>query len=493
VSDTTASGNSPYAGFDKLYVGGEWRDSGTGATGPDEDPWSGTAIQEIALASVGDVEEALRSAREAQRGWAAEPPDVRAGVMRAAADIMAARRGELVSWLVRESGSTAMKAALEADYMPALLREAASMPHHATGKILPSDVPGKENRIYRAPVGVVAVISPWNFPVALSSRSVAPALVLGNAVVLKPAEDTPVTGGLFIAKVFEEAGLPPGVLQVLTHSRKDAAVIGDAIVESPIPRFVSFTGSTVVGIGITRKAGVKKLGLELGGNGPLVVLGDADIDLAAGKAVVSSFFHQGQVCTIANRLIVDATVHDAFVEKFTDRDRALKVGDPADADTFIGPVINRRQLAAILGKLQRARDAGAVQLLGGDPVGPARLALPPHVLLGTNDTPTAREEVFGPVITIIRADNDEHALALANDTEFGLSSAVFTRDGERGVQFARQVEAGMCHVNDVTIEDEPHIAFGGEKQSGLGRFGGTWAVEEFTREQWVSVQHGRHP
>lgn len=493
MNDTKAPGISPYTGFDKLYVGGKWRDSATGATGPDEDPWSGTVIQEVAMAGPSDVDEALKSARDAQREWAETPPNVRAGLMRDAADIIASRRDELVSWLVRESGSTATKAALEADYVPALLHEAASMPHHATGKILPSNMPGKENRVYRAPLGVVAVISPWNFPLALSSRSVAPALALGNAVVLKPSEDTPVTGGLFIAKAFEEAGLPPGVLQVLTHSRDDAALIGDAIVESPVPRFVSFTGSTRVGLGITRKAGVKKLALELGGNAPLVVLGDADVDLAVDKAVVSSFFHQGQICTIANRLVVDTAVHDEFVEKLTDRVRALKVGDPAAADTFIGPVINRRQLAGILDKLRRARDAGAVQLLGGEPSGPAGLSLPPHVLLGTNETPTAREEVFGPVITVIRAADDEHALALANDTEFGLSSAVFTRDGERGARFARQIEAGMSHVNDVTIEDEPHVAFGGEKKSGLGRFGGTWAIAEFTREQWVSVQDGSKP
>lgn len=235
MNEKRASGIAPYTGFDQLYVGGKWRDGATGATGPDEDPWSGAVIQNVAMAGPGDVDDALKSARDAQREWAATPPNVRAGVMRDAASIIASRREELIGWLVRESGSTATKAALEADYVPALLHEAASMPHHATGKILPSNVPGKENRVYRAPLGVVAVISPWNFPLALSSRSVAPALALGNTVVLKPSEDTPVTGGLFIAKALEEAGLPPGVLQVLTHSRDHAALIGDAIVESPIP------------------------------------------------------------------------------------------------------------------------------------------------------------------------------------------------------------------------------------------------------------------
>jgi aldehyde dehydrogenase (NAD+) len=220
----------------------------------------------------------------------------------------------------------------------------------------------------------------------------------------------------------------------------------------------------------------------------VVVLDDADLGAAVDAAVFSSFFHQGQICMRANRLIIDQAVHDEFVDRFVQRVAALKTGDPSDPDTDIGPVINDRQLHSVLDKVSRARDAGAEQLLGGDPGGPAGLLLPPHVLLGSNGVATAREEVFGPAITIIRADGEDDALRIANDTEYGLSSAVFTRDADRGVRFAQRVEAGMTHVNDTSVNDEANTAFGGRKASGIGRFGGRWAVEEFTTHHWVSVQ-----
>ena len=406
--------------------------------------------------------------------------------MRAAADIMNARKDEIVDWLIRETGGTIAKAELEWSLVRSVMWEAASMPHHVEGRIMPSDIPGKESRVYREPVGVVAVISPWNFPLQLSNRSVAPALATGNAVVLKPARDTPVTGGLLLARIFEEAGLPPGVLSVVGGSGSD---IGDAIVEHPVPRVVSFTGSTPVGKGIAQKAGLKKLALELGGNGPLVVLDDADLDLAVQAAVFGSFFHQGQICMIANRLIVDASVHDEFLQRFLDRVSDLQVGDPTVPETHLGPVINSSQLEGIQDKVQRAQQQGAEVVLSGEPFGPTGLCLPPQVLTGGNDVATAREEVFGPVMTVIRADGEDDALRLANDTEYGLSSAVFSRDVDRAVRFGRRVQAGMTHVNDSPVNDDANTAFSGEKGSGIGRFGGQWAVDEFTTDHWISVQH----
>jgi aldehyde dehydrogenase (NAD+) len=408
--------------------------------------------------------------------------------MRAAAAIVEARKDEIIGWLVREVGSTVGKAAGEWETTRGGLYAAASLAYRVAGQLLPSDVPGKENRVYRTPVGVVAVISPWNFPLYLSNRSVAPALALGNAVVLKPSEDSPVTGGLLLAKIFEEAGLPAGVLQVITHSREDAALIGDAITTSPVPRFISFTGSTKVGQAITAKAGIKRLGLELGGNAPVVVLGDADLAQAVEGAVISAFAHQGQVCMSGNRLIVEAPVYDEFVARFTETVRHLPAGDPANAGTFIGPLINRRQLDGVLDKLDRTRRSGAKQVLGGEPGGPSGLLLPPHIILGDSGTATAREEVFGPVITILRAEDEDDALRLANDTEYGLTAAVFTTDLDRGARFAQRVEAGMTHVNDSTMQGEEHTPFGGEKNSGIGRFGGEWIVEELTTVHWVSIQ-----
>ncbi len=454
----------------------------------DCDPWSGQTLAEIPLASVEDLDAAFGAAQLAQRDWASRPPADRAEVMLRAADVLTTRKDEITGWLIRESGGTMAKAELEWSLVRSVLLEAASMPHHVTGTIMPSDIPGKESRVYRQPAGVVSVISPWNFPLQLSNRSVAPALACGNAVVLKPASDTPVTGGLLLARIYEEAGLPPGVLSVAVGASSD---IGDAMVSHPVPSVVSFTGSTSVGEGITRIAGVKRLSLELGGNGPLVVLDDADLEAAVDAAAFGSFFHAGQICMIANRVIVDLAVLDEFVSLFTDRIRSLRAGNPADPATDIGPVINGRQLSSIHDKVQRAVSAGARQLLGGAPSGPAGLLLPPHLLLGDQDVATAREEVFGPVITVIPAVGEEDALRIANDTEYGLSSAVFTRDLDRGTAFALRVQAGMTHVNDSPVNDDANTAFGGVKASGIGRFGGQWAVSEFTTEHWISVQRGR--
>jgi aldehyde dehydrogenase (NAD+) len=488
AATTETSAPTPYPAFDTMPIGGTWRPGRSGDTRADLDPYSGDTLVEIPLAARDDLDEAYAAAREAQREWAARVPKDRAAVLRAAADALQARKDEVVGWLVRESGGTVAKAELEHGLVLANMLEAATMPHHVSGRIMPSDVPGKESLVYRGPIGVVAVISPWNFPMQLSNRSVAPALAVGNAVVLKPASDTPVTGGLLLARIFEDAGLPPELLSVVIGS---GSAIGDAMVQHPAADVVSFTGSTQVGEGIIQKAGVKKVALELGGNGPLVVLDDADLQLAVDAAVFGSFFHQGQICMIANRIIVDAAVHDAFVERFVERVRGLRLGNPSDPGTQLGPVINRSQLDAVLDKVRRATEDGAEVATGGEPGGPSGLLLPPHVLLGTNDVATAREEVFGPVITVIAADDEQHALALANDTEYGLSSAVITRDVERGVLFAQRIEAGMTHVNDSPVNDDANTAFGGEKASGLGRFGGPWAIEEFTTHHWISVQHER--
>ena len=477
---------STYPDFDTMPLAGKWRAGNAGGSRTDIDPWTGDTLTEIPQAGEDDLDEAYRAAEEAQRDWASRPPLERANVMRAAAEVMGQRKDEITGWLIRESGGTVAKAELEWSLVRSVMWEASSMPHHVAGTIMPSDIPAKESRVYREPVGVVAVISPWNFPMQLSNRSVAPALAVGNAVVLKPAGDTPVTGGLLLARIFEEAGLPPGLLSVVVGSGSD---IGDAIVEHPVPRVVSFTGSTPVGQGIAGKAGLKRTALELGGNGPVVVLDDADLDLTVSASIFGSYFHQGQICMIANRLIVDAAVYDDFVEQFVSRAEALRVGDPSDPQTDLGPIINSSQLESIQDKVARARDGGADVLLGGDPVGPNGLGLPPHVLTGGNDVATAREEVFGPVITIIRATDEDDALRIANDTEYGLSSAVFSRDAGRAVRFARRLDAGMTHVNDSPVNDDANTAFGGEKCSGIGRFGGQWAVNEFTTEHWISVQH----
>ncbi|MCS6302925.1 MAG: aldehyde dehydrogenase family protein [Nitrospira sp.] len=480
--------SNPYDGFDRMPLNGQWRGGRSGRASEDRNPYSDDILVRIPLANEQDLNEAYQAAAGAQPQWAATLPGERAAILRRAADIMEARKEEIVSWLVKEAGSTRLKANVEWDSARAITLEAASAPYRVQGRILPSDIPGKENRVYRQPVGVVGVISPWNFPMHLSNRSLAPALAVGNAVVIKPASDTPVTGGLLLAKIFEEAGLPPGVLSVVVGP---GSLIGDAFVLHPVPRVLSFTGSTPVGRHIAELAAkspmLKKVALELGGNSPFIILDDADLDLAVNAAVFGKFLHQGQICMITNRLIVDGKIYDQFVERFSARVRTLKVGDPNSADTAIGPIINKSQFEGLMKHIENARSAGARQTAGGNPKG---LLLPPHVFADvTPQMQIAQDEMFGPVVSVIKVTGEEEAIRVANDTEYGLSSAVFSGDVERGVRVALQVKAGMTHVNDQPVNDLPNCPFGGEKNSGLGRFGGDWIIEEFTTDHWVSVQH----
>ena len=483
---------APYQGFDLQPIAGTWRAGRSARRLADTNPYTGEVLAELALANTADVDDAYAAAARAQRAWAETLPDERAAVLRRAAEIIAARAEEIQDWIVRESGSTRLKAYIECDSARRITLESATFPSRVEGRILAAGVPNQESRVYRAPLGVVGVISPWNFPFHLTARSVAPALALGNAVVVKPASDTPVSGGLLLAKVYEEAGLPAGLFNVVVGAGSE---IGDYFVEHEVPRLISFTGSTEVGRGVGRLATggrhIKRVALELGGNAPLVVLDDADVELAANAAVVGRFLHQGQICMSTNRVIVDAKVHDAFVAAVKRRVEGLAYGDPADPATIVGPLINERQRADVLGRIARARQDGATQVVGGDAVGNV---VPPHVFADVDPAwSIAIDETFGPVLPIIKARDEAHALELANQSEYGLSSAVFTANLERGVRFARGINVGMTHINDMTVDDQPNAPFGGEKNSGLGRFNGDWAIEEFTRAQWITLQHKPRP
>lgn len=478
----------PYSNFDRLPINGKWRHGNGEKVLQDLNPYDANVLVEIPHVNRDDLDEAFHGAARAQLDWAALLPGDRAAVMRHAAQIMEVRREEIVSWLILESGGTRIKANLEWNAVHGVLLEAATLPYLVEGRILPADIPGKESRMYRKPVGVVGVISPWNWPLQLTARSVAPALAVGNAVVVKPASDTPVTGGLLLAKILEEAGLPPGVFSVIVGAGSE---IGDAFVTHPIPRVISFTGSTPVGRNIARLAAegpiLKRLELELGGNGPFVVLDDADLEQAVEAAVFGKFLHQGQTCMSVNRFIIDDRVHDEFLERFTDRVCQLKVGDPNAPDTMIGPIINESQLNVLRSRIQEAISAGASQVVGGEAQG---LILPPHIFSQvTNQMQLAKMESFGPIAPFIRAHDEMEALKIANDTELGLAAAVFTRDIERGFRFAQRIETGMTHINDQPVNDLPYNPFGGEKNSGIGRFNGIWAVVAFTTDQWITVQH----
>ena len=481
-----------YDHLDKLFIAGAWRDGGSGTTLEDVNPYNQDVLASHVLANRADVDEAYAAAAQAQREWAAAAPRERAGVLIGAGRVSDERHAGLVRGCRRESGSVRAKAEFEVGAARDITEEAASFPYRMHGGIFASDTPHKENRVYRQPLGVVGVISPWNFPMNLSNRSVATALGCGNAVVLKPASDTPLTGGLLLAKIYEEAGLPKGLLSVLIGRGSD---IGDYFVEHPVPKLITFTGSTAVGRGIGAKTTggqhIKRVALELGGNCPLVVLDDADVAHAVDIAIIGRFLHQGQICMSTNRIIVDASLADDFTEHFVDRASKLVCGDPLEPATDIGPIINEAQLTGLLEKIERAQQQGAEVLLGGEPDG---LVLPPAVFGGVDPTwDIAMQESFGPLAPIIVAHGEDEALRFANMSDYGLSSAVVGTDVERATAFALKIDAGMTHVNDMTVADERNVPFGGEKNSGLGRFNGEWILEEMTRTHWTSVQHEAHP
>ncbi|ALC21747.1 aldehyde dehydrogenase family protein [Streptomyces pristinaespiralis] len=470
------------------YIDGEWR-PGTGSWDIiDFNPYDDEKLASIPVATADEVDQAYRAAERAQREWADTNPYARRTVFERALRIIEDREQEITEAIVAELGGTRLKAAFELHLAKEFMREAVHLALRPEGRILPSPVDGKENRVYRVPVGVVGVISPFNFPFLLSVKSVAPALALGNAVVLKPHQNTPICGGTLVAKVFEEAGLPAGLLNVVIT---DIAEIGDALIAHPVPKVISFTGSDKVGrhVATVCAANFKHAILELGGNSALIVLDDADIDYAVDAAVFSRYVHQGQVCMAANRILVDRSVEKEFTEKFVAKVRTLKVGDPADPATHIGPLINSSQADAVTALVEQTVEAGATALLHGGTEGNL---VSPSVLTGIPaDSPVLTQEIFGPVALIVPFDGEDEAVRIANDTPYGLSGAVHTGDVERGVRLAKRVDTGMIHINDGTVHDEPIVPFGGEKHSGLGRLNGDSMLDAFTTQKWISVQHGR--
>ncbi|MGW7822665.1 aldehyde dehydrogenase family protein [Streptomyces puniciscabiei] len=480
--------SSYFSDLAQQYIDGEWR-PGTGSWDViDFNPYDDEKLASITVATVDEVDQAYRAAARAQQKWAATNPYARRAVFERALRLIEDREQEIADLIIAELGGTRVKAGFELHLAKEFLRESVNLALRPEGRILPSPVDGKENRVYRVPVGVVGVISPFNFPFLLSIKSVAPALALGNAVVLKPHQNTPITGGTLIAKIFEEAGLPGGLLNVVVT---DIAEIGDAFIEHPVPKVISFTGSDKVGrhVATVCAANFKRSVLELGGNSALVVLDDADIDYAVDAAVFSRFVHQGQVCMAANRVLVDASVAEEFTEKFVAKVKSLKVGDPRDPQTVIGPVINSQQANALSAAVEQAIAEGATALVRGTTEGNV---VAPSVLTDVPaDSGLLQQEVFGPVVFLVPFDGEEEALRIVNDTPYGLSGAVHTGDIERGVAFAKQIDTGMFHVNDGTVHDEPIVPFGGEKHSGIGRLNGETTLEAFTTVKWISVQHGR--
>ncbi|MEW2401096.1 benzaldehyde dehydrogenase [Streptomyces sp. NPDC046862] len=448
------------------------------------EPATGETLATVTLAAAADVATAARQARAAQAEWARTPHFVRAGVLRRAGDLFTAHAEELRDWIVRESGSIPGKAEFELHVAAQECYEAAALASRPAGQILPSEAP-RLSYTRRVPAGVVGVISPFNAPLILSIRSVAPALALGNGVVLKPDPRTAVCGGLSLAAVLAEAGLPEGLLHVLPGGPE----AGQALVADPLVPVISFTGSTAAGRAVGEAAGrhLKRAHLELGGNSALVVLEDADIDAVISTAAWGSFFHQGQICMTTGRHLVHASLYEEYVERLAAKADALAVGDPYREQVHLGPIIDDNQLAKIRGLVESSTAQGAKLAAGGTH---ERLFYRPTVLAGVDDaTPAYAEEVFGPVAPVRSFKDVDEAAALAADGPYGLSLGIVTRDTARGLDLAERIPTGIAHINDQTVNDEAVAPFGGIAASGTGaRFGGEANLEAFTELRWTTVR-----
>jgi len=475
-----------YQNLDQQFIAGQWQPGRSQKMIQNLNPYTQDTIFTLQAASTADVDAAYAAADKAFQQGAIKSVELRQQILQKLQQVIQARQDEIIDWLILESGSTRFKAGLEVGAALSIIQESQKFPEQIKTEQLESKDPQRKSLVLRKPLGVIGVISPWNFPFHLSMRSVATAIACGNSVVLKPASDTPVTGGTLLGKLFEEAGLPAGVLNVVCGAGSE---IGDYFVEHQIPKMISFTGSTEVGQNVGSKAlaspRIKRLALELGGNAPLVILDDADLDLAVELTIMGRFMHQGQICMSTNRVIVDASIHDAYVEKLLERVKTVAVGDPNLEETIIGPIINQSQVEKHQQIIQSAKEQGAELVYEGGIEGNL---VYPHIFTGVApESPLAQEESFGPILPVLKARDEAHALKLANDTRFGLSSAVCTSNIERGISFTEQLDIGMTHINGISVADQANAPFGGEKNSGLGRFNGRWIFEEFTRTHWLTV------
>lgn len=472
----------------KQFIAGEWRTGSMDKVLVDRNPYDGSTVAEFNIASVSDIDEAYRAAERAKLEWDRVNPYAKRAVFERAVSYVEEHMADITEIIIDELGGTRLKAGFEIGLVLDMLKEAATFPLRMEGRIVPSPIDEKENRLYREPVGVIGVISPFNFPFFLGMKCVAPALAAGNGVVLKPHEDTPITGGVLFGEIFEAAGLPPGLLNVVIT---EIPAIGDAFVEHPVPSVIAFTGSAAVGAHVASVAArnLKKPILELGGNSALIVLEDADLDLAVDAAVFSRFTHQGQICMSANRVLIHRSVYEEFTARYVAKAASLPVGDPRDPNTILGPLINQKQADTLAAQVEQGIAEGAHPMLRGEVNG---TLFHPTVLTDvTPEMSVMQEELFGPVACLVAFDTEDEAVEIANNTRFGLSGAVHTKDLTHGVEVAKRINTGMIHINDTTIHDEPIVAFGGDKNSGLGRLNGEWSLNEFTTMKWISIHHGR--
>jgi acyl-CoA reductase-like NAD-dependent aldehyde dehydrogenase len=468
-----------------LLIDNQDVDAAGGATFERRDPVTREVATRAAAATVADALAAANAAHAAFPAWAALGPTERRAKLLRAADVLQLRAPDFIEAVVSETGSTASWAGFNVMLAANMLREAAALTTRVSGQVIPSDRPGCLAMSVRQPAGVVLGIAPWNAPVILGVRAIAAPLACGNTVVLKASEMCPATHRL-IGDVMRDAGFPAGVVNVITNAPQDAADIVGALIAHPAVRRINFTGSTHVGRLIAAAAArhLKPVLLELGGKAPLLVLDDADVNAAVDAAIFGAFMNQGQICMSTERIIVHAAVADAFVGKFVARARALPAGDPR-GQVVLGSLIGLDVVSRLGHLLTDATARGATLALRGEVDGTIMGATVLDRV--TRDMRIYSEESFGPIVCVIRVKDDAEALSVANDSEYALSSAIFSRDIARALNIARKIEAGMCHINGPTVHDEAQMPFGGMKASGHGRFGGDAAIAEFTDLRWITV------
>ncbi|MFJ5263363.1 aldehyde dehydrogenase [Streptomyces sp. NPDC088387] len=479
-----------------LFIDGKDVPATDGRTTDDINPYTGGLHATVAAAGPTDVERAVDAAHRAFPDWAATRPSVRRAIFLKAADVFESRAEEAVALMAGEVGGAAPWARFNVGLAADMLREAAAAVTQPLGEVLTTDTDGQVSFAVREPAGVVAAFAPWNAPLILGVRSVAVPMAVGNTAVLKPSEDAPISSGLFIAEVFRDAGLPSGVLNVITNAREDAPAVAEALIGDERVRRVNFTGSTNVGriIGTAAARHIKPAVLELGGKNSLLVLEDADVDYAVEAAAFGAFHNAGQVCMSTDRILVHRSVAEEFTKKLSDKVASLPHGDPTDPRTVVGPLINQHAARHVADLVTDAVLEGARIRTGGDaPDGVTYTAtVLDHV---TPEMRIFREEIFGPAVLVIAVDSDDEAVTLANDTEYGLSAGVITENAGHGLAVARRLRTGIVHVGNQTIDDEAQAPFGGVKSTGYGRFGGRWGVEAFTDTRWVTIagRHGHFP
>lgn len=473
----------------QLFIDNEYTSSASGVYSDDMNPATNEVYAKVQNAGKEDIERILASSAKAFETWKDVSPSAREKLLLNVADLMEQRGKELAEVLIDEAGSTLLKAGYETHHTPGFLRSMAGECRRVKGETYLSDYPGVKSYCIRRPLGTVLAVAPFNFPLLLCIRKIGFALAAGNCVILKPSEMTPVIG-LKIGELFRDAGFPPGVVNVVPAI---GAELGDGLITDKRVRFVTFTGSSKVGWGIGAKAAAngKRFALELGGKNPIIVLNDADIDYAVNTATFSNFMHQGQICMTGSRVIVEAGIYDEFCKRFQAKVSGLKYGaNVREPGLIVGPLIRTTQAPFIKEQVDKAVAQGAKLLCGGNYEG--NVFQPTAVADVTKDMSIFRTECFGPVASVIKADDWQHALKLANDSDYGLSSAVLTNDLQKAIAISEGLEAGAVHINGPSVRDEPIIPFGGVKDSGYGREGGHFSIEEVTELKWVTIQTGQN-